>query len=68
MKVREVQRGLLENGFQLERQTGSHRIYRGYVDGKARLVSVAGRRGHDLPKGTLGAIRRQSGLGRRLGG
>ncbi|MDE0045368.1 MAG: type II toxin-antitoxin system HicA family toxin [bacterium] len=66
MKVRDVLRLLRANGFTLERQTGSHRQLIGVVGGRRRLVTVAGQEGDDIRSGTLAAIRRQSGLPRRL--
>lgn len=62
MKVREVIRLLERNGFQFARQRGSHRHFNGVVNGRARMVTVPGADGDDVPKGTLGSIRRQSGL------
>ena len=62
MKVREVIRLLERNGFQFARQRGSHRHFKGIVRGRTRLVVVPGAEGEDVPKGTLGSIRRQSGL------
>ena len=66
MKVREVIRILERNGFQFARQSGSHRHFRGIVNRKTRMVTVPGTDGDDIPKGTLGSIRRQSGLPARL--
>lgn len=66
MKVRDVIRILERNGFQFVRQNGSHRHFRGVVGGRTRTVTVSGADGRDVPKGTLGAIKRQSGLPRRL--
>jgi predicted RNA binding protein YcfA (HicA-like mRNA interferase family) len=67
MKVRELI-GILESqGFVLERRRGSHRIYKGRVGGKARLVVVAGHReSDDIKPGTLRSIIRQSGLPKRI--
>ena len=66
MKVREVIRILKENGFALARTRGSHRVFEGFVGGQRRLVTVAGKPGEDIPKGTLSSIRQQSGLPREL--
>ena len=66
MKVRDVIRILTEHGFKLIRQRGSHRHFAGFSNGQRRLVPVSGNHGDDIPKGTLAAIRRQSGLPRRL--
>ena len=66
MKVREVIRVLTENGFVLARTRGSHRLFEGFVGGRRRLVTVPGKPGDDIPKGTLSSIRQQSGLPRDL--
>lgn len=66
MKVRDVLRLLRAHGFETARQAGSHRQLTGFVGGRRRLVTVAGQEGEDLRPGTLAAIRRQSGLPRRL--
>lgn len=63
MKFRDIIRVLVDHGFELKRQSGSHRIYEGFAGGLRRVVTVAGHRESDdvLPK-TLGSIIRQSGL------
>ena len=66
MKVREVQHILSENGFVIARRKGSHRIYKGSVRGKTRIVVVPGKPGSNIPNGTLASIRRQAGLGSRV--
>ena len=66
MKVRDVIRILERNGFRSIRQRGSHRHFRGEVGGRTELVTVPGEDGDDVPKGTLAAIKRQSGLPGRL--
>lgn len=66
IKVREVVRVLLDNGFTLERQRGSHRQFKGFVGGWIHSVTVAGNDGDDVRKKTLASIRRQSGLPRQL--
>ena len=66
MKVREVIRILEQNGLEFTRQSGSHRRFKGNVNGRTRMVTVPGTDGDDIPKGTLGSIRRQSGLPARL--
>ena len=62
MKVREVIRILERNDFEVARQSGSHRRFKGIVKGRTRMVTVPGADRDDVPKGTLGSIRRQSGL------
>ncbi len=57
----DIIRVLLENGFVLDHQRGSHRVYHNVVSGK-RVVVPYHRR--DLPKGTLLAILKQAGLSR----
>lgn len=66
MKVRDVLRLLREHGFTIDRQTGSHRQLMGYVGGRRRLVTVAGKESDELRRETLASIRRQSGLAKRL--
>ena len=66
MKVRKII-GILEtHGFRLERQKGSHRHFIRQANGRNWLVTVSGSDNDDVPKGTLGSIRRQSGLPRKL--
>lgn len=62
MKVRDVIAVLEKHGFELARHRGDHRRFVGVVDGRTRMVTVPGALGADIPKGTLAAIRRQSGL------
>ena len=66
MKVREVIRILERNGLEFTQQSGSHRRFKGNVKGRTRMVTVPGTDRDDIPKGTLGSIRRQSGLPARL--
>lgn len=60
MKVRDVLRLLRDDGWTLDRQTGSHRQFR-HPD-KAGTVTVAGKLGAELERGTLSSILRQAGL------
>ena len=60
MKVREVIHVLEHHGWRLERQRGSHRIFR--HETRPGTVTVAGKPNTDILPGTLGSIRRQSGL------
>lgn len=60
MKVRDVIRLIEKDGWQFERQRGSHRIYR--HPSKPGSVTVAGHRSKDMPTGTLENILWQSGL------
>ena len=66
MKVRKVIRVLTDNGFRQVRQSGSHRQFEGFVNGKRRLVTVAGKESSEVRPDTLASIRQQSGLPRRL--
>lgn len=60
MKVRDVIRRIESDGWQFERQRGSHRVYT--HPNKPGTVTVAGANGKDIPSGTLGNILRQAGL------
>ncbi len=60
MKVRDAIKRLEDDGWRLERQRGSHRIFR--HERKPGTVIVAGHPGDDVPAGTLASIRRQAGL------
>lgn len=60
MKVRDVIKRIERDGWRLERQRGSHRIYR-HPD-KPGTVTVSGARGKDVRSGTLGNILWQAGL------
>lgn len=51
VKVRDVIRLIEADGWRLQRQRGSHRFYR--HPEKPGTVTVAGRRGKDMPIGTL---------------
>jgi predicted RNA binding protein YcfA (HicA-like mRNA interferase family) len=62
MKVRDVIRLIEGDGWYFERQRGSHRIYR--HPEKAGTVTIAGKPGQDMPRGTFGNILRQAGLRR----
>lgn len=60
MKVRQVIRMLEEEGWQLARQTGSHRQFRHPM--KPGTVTVAGKLGAEIRPGTLASVLRQAGL------
>jgi predicted RNA binding protein YcfA (HicA-like mRNA interferase family) len=60
MKVGEVLRLLLDDGWILVATRGSHRQYKHPV--KAGRVTVPGKLSDDLAPGTLGSILKQSGL------
>jgi predicted RNA binding protein YcfA (HicA-like mRNA interferase family) len=59
VKVRDVIRMLRADGWQLDRQVGSHRQFRHPT--KPGTVTVAGALGSEIRPGTLGSIRRQAG-------
>lgn len=60
MTVRDVLRRLAEDGWVIVRQRGSHRQLKHGT--KPGLVTVAGKPGDDLARGTLNSILKQAGL------
>jgi predicted RNA binding protein YcfA (HicA-like mRNA interferase family) len=63
MKFRDFIRILESHGFELDRQRGSHRTYKGVIRGSIRVVTVAcHRESEDVRQGTLSSMIRQSGL------
>jgi predicted RNA binding protein YcfA (HicA-like mRNA interferase family) len=60
MKVRDMLKKLLDDGWFLARTKGSHRQYKHPT--KKGLVTVAGHPGDDLAPGTQNSIFKQSGL------
>ncbi|MCH2394626.1 type II toxin-antitoxin system HicA family toxin [Oceanibaculum sp.] len=67
MNFRDFLRILEANGFELARQRGSHRTYRGVMNGETKIVVVAcTREGDEIKPGTLGSMIRQSGLPKSL--
>ena len=60
MKVKELLKMLEDDGWGLSRTKGSHRQYK--HPSKPGTVTVAGKSSADVPKGTLNAILRQSGI------
>lgn len=60
VKVRDAIHVVESDGWRLDRQSGSHRIFR--HETKPGTVTVAGHPGDDVPPGTLASIRRQAGL------
>jgi len=63
MKVRDIVRELEDDGWVQTRRVGSHRQFR--RPAKPGTVTVPGRMGDELAKGTVGSIVRQAGLARR---
>lgn len=60
MKIRNVVRILMDDGWILVRQRGSHRQFR--HPRKPGLVTIAGKPNDDLAAGTLNSIFKQAGL------
>jgi predicted RNA binding protein YcfA (HicA-like mRNA interferase family) len=60
-KYRDVRKALTEAGWHVIRQSGSHEVW-AHSDHEARIV-VAGKNSDTVPVGTLGSIRRATGLG-----
>jgi len=60
MKVRIVIQRLEADGWYLARTRGSHRQFKHPI--KLGKVTVSGKMGDDVKKGTLGSILRQAGL------
>jgi predicted RNA binding protein YcfA (HicA-like mRNA interferase family) len=59
-KFKEVRKTLLDAGWHVARQSGSHQIW-SHPMREARII-VAGKDSDTVPAGTLGSIRRASGL------
>jgi predicted RNA binding protein YcfA (HicA-like mRNA interferase family) len=59
-KYKDVRKALLDAGWRVARQTGSHEVWT-HDDHEASIV-VAGKDRDTVPIGTLGSIRRASGL------
>ncbi|MCH7558963.1 MAG: type II toxin-antitoxin system HicA family toxin [Planctomycetes bacterium] len=60
MKVRELLKMLETDGWRLSRTRGSHRQFK--HPAKPGTVTIAGKPSADVPKGTLNAILKQSGI------
>jgi len=60
MKVREILRKLVDDGWEKVRQRGSHRQFR--HPSKAGTVTVAGKPGDELHPKTAASILKQAGL------
>jgi predicted RNA binding protein YcfA (HicA-like mRNA interferase family) len=60
MKYREFTRMLKDDGWQLEKQEGSHQKWA--HPEKSAKVTVAGHPNDDIPAGTLKAMLKQAGL------
>jgi predicted RNA binding protein YcfA (HicA-like mRNA interferase family) len=60
MKVRDVIKMLVQDGWYLDRTRGSHRQFKHAT--KLGLETVPGKPGDDLGTGTLNSVLRQAGL------
>jgi len=60
MKVRELIKSLQDDGWQQVRMRGSHRQFRHRA--KPGTITVAGKLGADIPRGTLAAILKDADL------
>jgi predicted RNA binding protein YcfA (HicA-like mRNA interferase family) len=60
MKIRDVLKRLHEDGWQIVRQEGSHRILK--HPSKRGIVVVAGHPSKDIKTGTLQSVWKQAGL------
>ncbi|NKB35878.1 MAG: addiction module toxin, HicA family [Gammaproteobacteria bacterium] len=60
MKVKELLKEIEADGWQLVRTKGSHRQFKHPT--KPGTVTIAGKPSVEVPKGTLNAILKQSGL------
>ena len=60
MKVKELLKMLKEDGWSLSRTRGSHRQYK--HPSKPGTVTIAGKPSADVPKATLNAILKKSGI------
>ena len=63
MTAKDVVKRLLEEGWYEVRQEGSHKHFA--HDEKPGIVTVQAHGNKDIPKGTLGSIRRQAGWNRQ---
>jgi predicted RNA binding protein YcfA (HicA-like mRNA interferase family) len=59
-KYKEVRQALVDAGWTVVRQRGSHEIWS--APGRDGRIVVAGKDSDTVPPGTLGSIRRASGL------
>ncbi len=60
MKIREIIRRMVDDGWYLARTQGSHRQFKHPL--KKGIVTIAGQLNDDLAKGTLNSILKQAGL------
>ena len=60
VKIRDIVKMLVDDGWSVVRQRGSHRQFK--HASKPGLVTVAGKPGDDLAPGTLNSVLKQAGL------
>lgn len=60
-KYRDVTRALRDGGWERVRTRGSHEVWR-HSDGREVTVPAGGKANHEVPTGTLAAIRRATGM------
>jgi predicted RNA binding protein YcfA (HicA-like mRNA interferase family) len=61
VKYRDFIPVLLRNGFEVDREKGSHKQYKGTINGKVMLVTVDySQPGEDISPGNLASMIRQS--------
>jgi len=60
MKVADLLKLLRDDGWSISRTKGSHRQLKHPT--KTGLVTVSGKQSDEIKKGTLGSVKRQSGL------
>lgn len=60
-KYRDVKRMLTAAGWSAQRTQGSHEVW-SHRDGRRVVIPGGGKDGRDVPAGTLGSIRRATGL------
>jgi len=67
VKYRDFVRIIEQHGFAQDRQRGSHRQFKGMVDGRVQLVTVDfSQAGEDIGPRNLASMIRQSGLPKKL--
>ena len=67
MKYRDFVRIIERHGFAFDRQRGSHRQFKGMIDGRVQLVTVDyAQSGEDISPRNLASMIRQSTLPKKL--
>ena len=62
MKYRDLIKLIEADGWQFDRQNGSHKMYTHPAKPGPVVVPAGGKAGQDVPAGTLNSILRQAGL------